>query len=127
MHDFNEFHSYNRDLRHAGLYFKQYERLMDHWFDVLPIDILQIKYEVLVEKPEETIREMLDFCELDWDENCLNFHKLKRNVVTPSNTQVRQPMYKRSADRWRNYEKDLGPLLEALEWEGYAAQKGAAE
>ncbi len=127
MQDFNEFHSYNRDLRNAGLYYLQYERLTDHWAEVLPIDIFQLSYEELVRNPEETIRKMLDFCELEWEEGCLNFHSLKRNVVTPSNTQVRQPMYKRSADRWRNYEKDLGPLLEALEWEGYGAQKGAAE
>ena len=127
MHDFNEFHSYNRNLRHAGLYYRQYERLMDHWKDVLPMEILTVKYEDLVSKPDETIRQMIDFAELDWDENCLEFHKLKRKVVTPSNTQVRQPMYKRSKDRWRNYEKNLGPLLEALEWQGYGAQKGAAE
>jgi len=127
MHDFNEFHSYNRNLRHAGLYYRQYERLMDHWKDVLPMEILTVKYEDLVSKPDETIRQMIDFAELDWDENCLNFHKLKRKVATPSNTQVRQPMYQRSKDRWRNYEKNLGPLLEALEWEGYSAQKGAAE
>jgi len=127
MHDFNEFHSYNRNLRHAGLYYRQYERLMDHWSDVLPIDIFNLKYEDLVSDPETTIRKMLDFAELEWDENCLNFHTLKRSVVTPSNTQVRQPMYKRSKDRWRNYEKHLVPLLEALEWEGYGARKGAAE
>lgn len=127
MHDFNEFHSYNRDLRNAGLYYRQYEKMMDHWQEVLPIEIFNLKYEDLVSDPETTIRKMLDFCELEWDENCLNFHSLKRKVVTPSNTQVRQPMYKRSKDRWRNYEKHLGPLLEALEWEGYGAQKGAAE
>ena len=127
MHDFNEFHSYNRNLKHAGLYYRQYERLMDHWSEVLPMKIFNLKYEDLVSDPETTIRKMLDFAELEWDENCLNFHKLKRNVVTPSNTQVRQPMYKRSKDRWRNYEKHLVPLLEALEWEGYGAQKGAAE
>jgi len=127
MHDFNEFHSYNRDLRNAGLYYREYEGMMEHWAEVLPIEIFNLKYEDLVNDPETTIRKMVDFAGLDWDENCLNFHKLKRNVVTPSNTQVRQPMYKRSADRWRNYEKNLGPLLEALEWEGYEAQKGAAE
>ncbi len=127
MHDFNEFHSYNRDLRNAGLYYRQYERLMDHWAEVLPIPMFQLKYEDLVTDQEATIRKMLDFCELDWDENCLNFHKLKRNVVTPSNTQVRQPMYKRSKDRWRNYGENLRPLLDALEWETREEQKGAAE
>ena len=91
------------------------------------MQIFNLKYEDLVSDPETTIRKMLDFAELEWDENCLNFHKLKRSVVTPSNTQVRQPMYKRSKDRWRNYEKHLVPLLEALEWEGYGARKGAAE
>jgi len=127
MHDFNEFHSYNRNLRDAGLYYRQYERLMEHWKEVLPIEIFYLKYEDLVSDPETTIRKMIDFAELDWDENCLEFHRQKRRVATPSNTQVTQPMYKKSKDRWRNYEKNLGPLLEALEWEGYGAQKGAAE
>lgn len=127
MHDFNEFHSYNRDLRNAGLYYRQYERLMAHWEEVLPIDIFQLSYEDLVMDQEATIRKMLDFCELEWDDNCLNFHKLKRKVVTPSNTQVRQPMYTKSKDRWRNYEKNLGPLLDALEWKGRDPQFGSAE
>ncbi len=127
MHDFNEFHSYNRDLHSAGLYYRQYERLSDYWAEALPMPIFQLKYEDLVMDQEATIRKMLDFCELEWDPNVLEFHKLKRNVVTPSNTQVRQPMYKKAKDRWRNYEANLGPLLEALEWPRENYRKGAAE
>ncbi len=127
MHDFNEFHSYNRDLRSAGLYYRQYERLSNYWGEVLPMPIFQLSYEDLVTDQEATTRKMLDFCELDWDPNVLEFHKLKRNVVTPSNTQVRQPMYKKAKDRWRNYEANIGPLIEALDWPRTEAQKGAAE
>ena len=127
MHDFNEFHSYNRDLRNAGLYYRQYERLMAHWKEVLPIEIFELSYEDLVMDQEATIRKMLDFCELEWDDNCLNFHKLKRKVVTPSNTQVRQPMYTRSKDRWRNYGENLRPLLDALEWDEGKPQDEVAE
>ncbi len=102
------------DLRHVGLYHRQYERLMAHWRDVLDLPILDVSYEAHVEDPEGTLREILEFLELDWDPACLAFHESKRDVKTASRDQVKKPIYKSSVGRWRNYEAHLGPLREAL-------------
>jgi len=63
--------------------------------------------------PGQTAR-LLEFCGLPWDDACLAFHRNERNIRTASVTQVRQPLYSSSVERWRNYEAYLGPLLEAL-------------
>ena len=63
---------------------------------------------------EAQARRMLDYCGLEWSDACLDFHKHKRSIRTASVTQVRQPIYKTSVERWRSYEKHLGPLLDAL-------------
>ena len=102
------------DLRHMGHYYRQYERLMAHWRDVLNLALLDVSYEAHVEDPEGTCREILAFLDLDWDPACLRFYESKRYVKTSSRGQVNKPIYRRSAGRWRNYEKHLGPLKEAL-------------
>lgn len=63
---------------------------------------------------EAQARRMIAFCGLDWNDACIDFHKSKRSVRTASVAQVRQPVYKSSVERWRSYEKFLGPLLGAL-------------
>jgi hypothetical protein len=73
-----------------------------------------VQYEDIVADQEAQARRMLDFCGLEWNEACLDFHKHKRSIRTASVTQVRQPIYSSSVERWRPYEKHLGPLLEAL-------------
>jgi tetratricopeptide (TPR) repeat protein len=102
------------DLRHLGLYHRHYERLMAHWRDVLDLPILDVSYEAHVEDPEGTLREILEFLELDWDPACLAFHDSKRFVKTASRDQVKKPIYKGSVGRWRNYEAHLTPLKDAL-------------
>lgn len=87
---------------------------MAHWRKVLPLRILDVSYESLVDNPEAITRQILEHCGLEWDPRCLEFHKTRRAVVTASTDQVRQPMYRNSVGRWRNYEKHLGPLLEVL-------------
>jgi tetratricopeptide (TPR) repeat protein len=94
-------------------YYKQYLRLMEHWRRVLPRDrFLEVDYEALVENPEPATRRMLDFCGLEWDEACLKHEENPRAVATPSTWQVRQPMYKSSVGRWRDYEPWLGEFRE---------------
>ncbi|MFT7638879.1 MAG: tetratricopeptide (TPR) repeat protein [Pirellulaceae bacterium] len=101
---------------HLAVYFKHYERLMQHWAAVLPIPYYTAVYEQLVADPENEVRELLEFCGLPWDDQCLDFHKTERPVTTASNHQVRQPVYKTSVERWRRYEKHLGPLIKALDY-----------
>ena len=102
------------DLRHMGLYYRQYQRLMEHWRDVLDLAMLEVSYEAHVEDPEKTCREILAFLDLDWDPACLQFHKSERYVRTASRDQVNKPIYRTSVGRWKNYETHIGPLKEAL-------------
>ena len=87
---------------------------MDHWRAVLPGRFLDLRYEDLVAEPEPRMRELLDFCELEWDETCLDFHKIRRPVSTASAHQVHQPIYRTAVERWRRYEGHLGALRDAL-------------
>ena len=103
------------DLRELGRYFVDYRRLMAHWDDAFPGEIFAVRYEDLVAEPERISRALVDHLDLDWDERCLEFHKNDRSVMSPSNLQVRRPIYSTSIGRWRRYEKHLGPLIEVLE------------
>lgn len=115
--DFSDVHSYAKNLFDIGTHYHQYQRLMEHWKQVLTIPILDINYEELVSDQEAVTRRILDFCELDWEENCMQFHKVKRTIDTASFDQVRQPLYTKSVQRWKHYEKHLDELKEGLERE----------
>ena len=97
-----------------GRYYLDYHRLMQHWQEVLPIEILDLQYEDVVDDTEGRVRTLLDHCGLEWEDACLDFHRTKRGVRTPSRWQVRQPIYRGSVQRWRNYEEELQPLREIL-------------
>jgi tetratricopeptide (TPR) repeat protein len=112
--NFSSWHSYAFDLSNLGFHYKQYERIMRHWHDVLPGRIMDINYEDTIADPEFWSRKLIDHIGLEWDDACLAPHKLERSVKTASHWQVRQPIYKTSVQRWKNYEEFLGPLIEAL-------------
>ena len=101
------------DLADIGTYFKAYRRLMDHWEDVLPMPVMAIDYEDMVGDVEATARRIVDFVGLPWDPACLAFHTAERAVRTASQWQVRQPIYRRSAGRWRRHAQHLAPFLNA--------------
>jgi tetratricopeptide (TPR) repeat protein len=106
---------YVYDLGELGRRYAMYAELMEHWRKVLPAGaMLEVHYEQIVEGPESQIRRMLDYCGLPWSDRCLAFHETKRAVRTASVMQVRRPIYRSSLQRWRRYEKHLGPLIEAL-------------
>ena len=102
------------DLGELGRYYLDYRRLMAHWQDVFPGGVFEVCYEDLVADPEQTSRSLIDHLDLEWDEACLAFHENERSVMSPSNLQVRRPIYGTSIERWRRYEQHLGPLLEVL-------------
>ncbi|MFZ5502215.1 MAG: sulfotransferase [Pseudomonadota bacterium] len=106
-------HTY--DLAELGRYYTDYARLMNHWRTVLPAGaFLDIQYEDTVADQEAQARRLLEYCELGWHDACLDFHKTERPIRTASVTQVRQPIYTSSVERWRKYEKFLDPLLNEL-------------
>jgi tetratricopeptide (TPR) repeat protein len=103
--------NFTMDLSDLADYYRQHRRLMAHWRAVLPPGtLLDLPYEELVADQEGWSRKILDFLGLEWDERVLNFHETKRAVATASFWQVRQRMFKSSVQRWRNYEKFIGPL-----------------
>jgi tetratricopeptide (TPR) repeat protein len=107
--------SFTYDIAELGRYYADYRRLMQHWRKVLPKEaFLDVVYEDLVTDTEAQAKRIIDFCGLEWDANCLEFHKMERQVRTASVTQVRQPIYTTSVDRWKRFEKELQPLAIAL-------------
>ncbi len=96
-------------------YYAQYRRLVAHWSRVLGDDLLTLRYEELVADVESASRRLVGFCGLPWEDDCLRFYETQRAITTPSNWQVRQPIYASSISRWRHYERHLGPLRDALD------------
>ena len=106
---------YAYDLGELGRYYRHYAHLMAHWRKLLPPgQMLEVRYEDIVSDLEGETRRMLSFCELDWDSDCLDFQKTDRLVRTASAVQVRQPLYRSSVGRWRDYEPYIGPLRAEL-------------
>ena len=103
------------DLVEVGEYYLQYQRLMDHWHEVLPGKVLDVHYEDVVADLEGQVRRILEYCKLDWEASCLRFHETNRSVKTASSEQVRQPIYSSSVNDWRNYESHLDSLIDVLE------------
>ncbi|HZF15476.1 MAG TPA: sulfotransferase [Steroidobacteraceae bacterium] len=105
---------YALDLMDIGHYYVGYRRLMTHWKSLYGADILDFDYDALVRDPRPAIEKLLAFCGLDWDENCLAFERVVNAVKTASVWQVREPLYRRSSGRWKNYERQLAGLREYL-------------
>ena len=102
------------DMGGLAGYYKLYIDLMSFWRERYPDSIYDLCYEDLTENQEEETRKMLAFCNLEWEEQCLDFHKTKRTVKTMSATQVRKKMYTGSSEAWRNYEDHLQVLMNGL-------------
>ena len=102
------------DYQDLARFYKSYVGLMDYWHNLFPGKIYDISYEDLTSDQEKETRNLLKYCDLDWDENCLNFYTNTRAVNTASAVQVRNKMYQGSSDVWRQYSEHLKPLLDAL-------------
>jgi len=105
---------YSYDLTELGQFYRIHEQLMGHWRRVLPDLMLEVEYEDLIEHPETNIKRLLEFCGLEYEPACLDFHTLDRPIATASLMQVRKPIYKESIDHWKNYQTFLGSLFNAL-------------
>jgi len=105
---------FSRNLEYAAHYYRNYLKIMAHWEAVLPNQVMTVNYSDLVEDHEGTTRKMLDFIALDWNDSCHNFQDVERSVKTASSWQVRQPIYKSSLARWKNYAPYIGDLISGL-------------
>jgi hypothetical protein len=109
--NFNRHLPYASDRRDLAWYYREYLRLMEHWRAVLPSDrFLDVDYEEATAAPEATARRLIAFCGLEWDAACAQPERNPDAVKTASSWQARQPVYRRSVERWRNYEPWIGEL-----------------
>ena len=113
-HYFANENGFTFDQEDLARFFILYQELMGFWHKSFPNKIHDICYERLTTHQEDETQKLLKYCELDWDNNCLNFHKNTRAVHTASASQVRQKMYQGSSDAWKKYEKFLQPLIMGL-------------
>lgn len=119
---------FSYDQAELAAFYRNYERLMDHWRAILPADrLIEVRYEDLVGDIETEARRLTDFCGLNWDPACVEFHKTSRTIRTASLNQVRSPLYSSSINRWRAYAPHLGPLLAGLGVDPAAAPADSAE
>jgi tetratricopeptide (TPR) repeat protein len=95
-------------------YYRTYLELMRHWDEALPRRILRVHHEDVISDLEGSVRRILDYCGLEFQQACVDFHKTRRSVRTPSSEQVRRPIYRDGLDQWRKFEPWLEPLKEAL-------------
>ena len=102
------------DLDELARYYRQYRRLMTHWEQALPLQIMNVDYEAMVADPETNSRKLIEHCGLPWDQQCLAFHQNDRAVRTPSKWQVRQPMYSSSIGKWKRFESHLGHIAKRV-------------
>jgi len=114
FHHFSGGLDFAYDLGHLGAMHRAHDRLLDHWIKVLPLRIIEVRYESLVADPEPEIRRLLAHVGLAFDERCLRFHESGRVALTASHDQVRQPIYRTSVDRSDRYAPHLGELRRAL-------------
>lgn len=111
---FAEGQDFSYNLEDIGRYYQAYLKLMEHWNNVLPDFTLTVTHEDIVDDLDTQVRRILDFCGLPFEQSCIDFHKTKRNIKTPSSEQVRQPIYKSATEQWRHFEPYLAPLKKVL-------------
>jgi tetratricopeptide (TPR) repeat protein len=111
---FRDAYPFSYDLDEIGRYYVSYRRLMDHWQNTLPGTIHCLSYEALVADQIGETRKLLDYCGLEWEDACVDFHRNSAPTTTASAVQVRQPLYRTSVSQWRHYEAQLEPLAGQL-------------
>jgi len=114
FHNFNHNHPYTDQLANLGHYYNLYRELMVFWHKQYEGFIIDIQYEELLVNPEENVKKLLEHVGLDWQNSCMKFYENKRTVSTPSYSQVSQPLYTSSMERWRNYADYIADLKSSI-------------
>ena len=112
--NFNTEHKYSFNLSNLVFWYRKYHDLMIYWKNLYGDKILSINYNDVVDNYEKTAKSMIEYCGLEWDESCLTHYKSSRIIHTSSQWQARQPIYKTSKERWRNYAQYFPELVEGL-------------
>jgi hypothetical protein len=115
FHNFNQNHPYTDQLSNLGHYYNQYRRLMKFWKSQYDDLIIEVSYEELLTDAESNVIKILKHVGLEWQDSCLKYYENKRTVSTPSYSQVNQPLYTASMERWRNYAAHIDELKAAID------------
>ena len=107
-------HHFSYSLEDIGRYYRNYVEMMQHWDQALPGRVLRVQHEDVIADLEGSVRRILDYCDLPFEQACVEFHKTERRVHTASSEQVRRPINRDGVDRWKSYEEWLEPLRLAL-------------
>jgi tetratricopeptide (TPR) repeat protein len=110
------------DLEEFAQYYQLYRELMDFWRDSNPASYYEMSYESLVASPKEQLFRLLEFCGLEWQDECLEFYKTTKTVNTLSAGQVRQPLYQTSIDDWENYSILLQDFVSKIGYRSVSTQ-----
>lgn len=122
---FDQAYPYSYDLVELAEYLIAYEQLMTHWHTVIPGVMHTVRYEELVTSSAASIKNMLDYCDLSFEEDCLNFHDSEESTTSASAVQVRQAIHRDSVGRWQRFSKELEPVLSRLQAAGIDVDTGA--
>ena len=105
---------YDEEELHS--YYTNYQDIMKFWNNIFKNEILNFRYEDLIKDPKIKIKELIDYCKLDWDEKCLNFYKNKNPIKTLSVNQANQPIYQTSINKSDLYKEKLPSLFSKLNY-----------
>ena len=107
-----DFHPYPYNAKNLLLYYEGYENMMHHWNKVFENKILEINYEDLISRPKNVVQNLLNFCGLEWQEECLNYYKNNNNLInTISSQDARKPFYNSSINLWEKYKDSLKEIF----------------
>ena len=120
---FKDGYPFSYDLGEIGRYYVGYRRLMDHWQATMPAVIYPLSYEALVADQLGETRRLLDFCGLEWEDSCVEFHRNPQPTTTASAAQVRRPLYDSSVSQWRHYAAELAELSGLLSAAGISTEQ----
>ena len=107
--------SYTNSLRAIAKTWVERKKMSEFWMEILSIPVMELHYESLVENQRQETKRILEFLDLPWQEDCMEFHNSKKIARTISFDQVNQKMYTTSSGRWKNYEKHIGPVIDVVQ------------
>lgn len=114
LHTFLTQQSWSHDPAHIGCYFRSFERLSEHWKQAVDLEFFDLRYEDLVASPEQTIRGLLEFLGLDFDEACLAPQDSAPAVAIPGRDGITEPLDSRAVGRAKPFEAQLEPFRAAF-------------
>jgi len=106
---------WNYDQKELAEYYLIYKDLMEFWNNIFRDSILNVRYEDVILDTEKKIKELISFCDLNWEDSCLDFHKNNNPIKTVSFNQANKPIYKSSIKKYELYEKELEVLFSKLD------------